>query len=408
MKTSYSAIETFLQCPQKYKFQYIDHLRVPKGKEALFGSLIHATVKFMFERNPLYPTLDEVVASFRAGWPKKEQAAVSGSDDPLHNAWSEEEEKIMMEEGIRMLKKFYEKNAPWNFNVVDLESRFEVALADEKTGSTHVLAGIMDRVDKLPDETYEIIDYKTAKRMPPQKALEQNLQLSLYALGLKERWPHINIEDIKLSLYFLKHGEKLSIAANAETVGAIKENILKNIRIIEEKMREGKEFEPMPSPLCNWCGFKPMCPAWRHLYRKQQDPFTPDEMNPKLSEYFALKKSEKQNEKRITELQGDIKRYMEQEGVTRVFGDDGVITKKLIQRYSYDMEKIKAILTPLGKWEAILSADEKQLKQLTKELPPHIREAIAEARAVAKEYTVLSASEKKVSLKNEEDSVDET
>ncbi|MDP3779046.1 MAG: PD-(D/E)XK nuclease family protein [bacterium] len=400
MRTSYSAIESYRTCPQKYKFQEIDRIRAPKSREAIFGTLIHETLHFTFQRDPLFPTLDEVIAHFRAHWPSKETLAKESLNDPLKFAWTDDEEKIYFEEGVRMLKKFYEKNAPWNFSVVDLESRFTISLTDEKTSKVHILAGIIDRIDKQADESYEIIDYKTSKRMPSQQGIDENLQLSLYALGLQNRWPHLKAEDIKLSLYFLRHSEKLSTHPTQEIIETTKKRILDTIREIETRIQENKPFEPMPGPLCNWCSYRPMCPAWKHLYRKKQNPITKEDIDPKLSEYFALKKSEKQNEKRIAELQGDIKRYMEQEGVTRVFADEGVITKKMIQRYTYDYEKIKSLLSPLGKWEEILKADDAKLKRIMKEVPEHIRAAIEEARSVAKEYSVLAASEKKISLED--------
>jgi hypothetical protein len=134
MRTSYSSIETYLQCPQRYKFQEIDRIRVPKSKEAIFGTLIHETLKFTFERNPLYPTLDEVIAHFRAHWPSRDTLNAESKHDPLKQEWGEDEEKIYFNEGVRMLKRFYEKNAPWNYHVIDLESHFEVTLQDEKTG----------------------------------------------------------------------------------------------------------------------------------------------------------------------------------------------------------------------------------------------------------------------------------
>ena len=86
---------------------------------------------------------------------------------------------------------------------------------------------------------------------------------------------------------------------------------------------------------------------------------------------------------------------MEQKGLTRVFSDEGVIAKKIIQRYAYDYEKIKSILSPLGKWEEILKADDARLKHLLKQVPHEIRLAIEEARSVERQYAVLTASEKK-------------
>lgn len=396
MKTSYSAIETYHSCPQRYKFQEIDRIRVSKSREAIFGSLIHSTLHYMFQRDPLFPTLDEVIAHFRESWPAKEKLNAQSQHDMLIYPWTDEEEKIYFEQGVQMLKKFYEKNAPWNFSIIDLESRFTVTLTDEKTGNTHILAGIIDRIDKPTDNSYEIIDYKTAKRMPSQEGVDTNLQLSLYALGLQTRWPHLKAEDIKLSLYFLRHGEKLSSKPSQDKIETTKKHILATIREIESRIKEGKPFEPLPGPLCNWCGYRPMCPAWKHLYRKKKDPMSQEQIDVKIKEYFSLKKTEKQNEKLLAVLQSDIKQYMEQEGVTRVFNDDGVITKKTIQRYAYDYERIKSLLSPIGKWEEILKADDAKLKRIMKEVPDDIRIGIEEARMVAKEYTVLAASEKKI------------
>lgn len=401
MRTSYSAIETYKSCPQRYKFQEIDRIRVPKSREAMFGSLIHETLHYMFKSDPLFPTLDEVVAYFRTHWPSKEKFAAQSLHDHQIYAWTDDEEKIYFEEGVRMLKKFYEKNAPWNFSVVDLESRFTISLTDEKTGAVHILAGIIDRIDKPTDDSYEIIDYKTAKRMPSQQAINENLQLSLYAMGLQTRWPHLRAEDIKLSLYFLRHGEKLSSHPSQELIEKTKKQILATINEIENRLKENKPFEPIPGPLCNWCGYRPMCPAWKHLYRKQKEILPQEEVDGQIKEYFALKKTEKKNEKRLGEIQTVIKDYMAREGVTRVFSDEGTITKKTIQRYAYDYEKIKAILSPLGKWEEILKVDDTKLKQILKQVPENVRDAIEEARSIAREYAVLAVSEKKIESEQE-------
>ncbi len=393
MRTSYSAIETYLQCPQRFKFQEIDRIRVPKSREALFGTLIHGTLKFMFERNPLFPTLDEVVGHFREHWPTKEVLLKESQHDTLKHSWSDEEEKAYFEEGVRMLKKFYEKNAPWNFTILDLESRFEVSLLDEKTGTTHILAGIIDRIDKLPDDTYEIIDYKTSRRMPSQAALEQNLQLTLYSIGIQKRWPHLKTEDIKLSLYFLKHGEKLSTQATSLTAENIKEKILATISQIEQHRTSGKDFEPMPGPLCNWCGYRPLCPAWKHLYRNQESAIkNQEEIDQTISEYLALKERDKKNTKRMAELQEAIKSYMERERLTRVFGDEGVISKKTVQRFEYNLDAMKELLSPLGKWDSILKPDDIKLRRVLKEIPEELRTAVEGTRTVSKEYTVISVS----------------
>ncbi len=396
MRTSYSSIQTYLQCPQKYKFQEIDKIRAPKSKEAIFGTLVHGTLRFMFERNPLFPTLDETLAHFRERWPELEVWNQESVRDPLKRQWNEEELNLHFDEGVRILKNFYQKNLPWNYTVVDLESRFQIEIRDEKTGRAHVLAGVIDRIDKTADERYEIIDYKTSKKMPPQEQVNRDFQLSLYGTALQERWPHITSDKIRLSLYFVKHGEKLSTSPTPESAAKTKERALGVINAIEDRVSAGKTFEPSPSALCNWCAYRPMCPAWRHLYKKQGTENREQEGADKIiQEYLDIKKQERENKKRLAELQRRIKEYMERENVTRVFADQGVIAQKTIQRFEYDMEKVRAILSPFGKGEEMLSADNTKIKKILGELPAEARAAMASARILRKEYASLAATLKK-------------
>jgi len=178
----------------------------------------------MFERNPLFPALDEIIDFFGNKW----------SEKSVGMRVNEEVSKTYFEEGVSMLKNFYKKNPPWNFNAVELESRFEIIIEDEKNNESHILAGIIDRIDK-PRETdvYEIIDYKTSKRMPSKEMLDKNLQLAVYNLGLLKKWPHLKPENVKLSLYFLKHNEKIETTKTAVDLENNKKEILETIKEIQ-------------------------------------------------------------------------------------------------------------------------------------------------------------------------------
>ena len=391
MRTSYSALDTFKQCQQKFKFSVIDKIKAPKSPEAAFGSVVHAALKLMFSRDPVFPTLEEVWAYFDENW-KISAAKLPNFGENLADLYEKS--------GREILKNFYRTNPPWNFSVVDTESHFELPISDDGSGKTHVLAGIIDRIDKIGDGEYEIIDYKTNRRLPSQQSVNENLQMSIYHMALKRRWPDTDPVKIKLSLYFLKHNEKLSAQKTGADIEATKEAVLKTIRDIEIKIAKA-DFPPMPSGLCDYCAYKPICPAWRHLYRKDELPSPNDaELGQALNEYFAIKATESKNEARLKELQKIIKNYMDAQKLDRVFDERGYyISKKLQQRFKYDFDKVKEILMAAGlesEWQKILEADEKKLKAILSTLPYPVRQQILNQKILSKEFTVLTSSTKPI------------
>jgi len=380
-------LDTYKQCPKKYKFQQIDKIKIPKTKEAVFGTLVHESLKFMFSRDPLFPTLEEVLASFR------EKLAES----PIKN----EDKERYGEAGMEMLRKFWKKNPPWNFNVIDTESRFEVTLDDNTNKTTHVLAGIIDRIDTPSESTYEVIDYKTSRKLPSQKYVDEDLQLSLYHLAITKRWPHTDPDYIILSLYYLKAGEKLSTKRSGGALKTTEEKVLEKIHAIEEKIKSD-DFPPKPSALCNWCGYRPICPAWKHLYQKKKDASPQDiEIERVIDDFLELKQKSEEDKKKIAELADKINVYMDLEKVERLFGKKNIISRSIQERTEWSIDEVKEILQPLGLWEEILSADIKKLNALFSKLPAQTRKKLQEKAIKLKRFTALKVLKKKVSPPDE-------
>ena len=136
MRTSYSALQTFQTCPQKYKFQVVDRIKVPKSKEAVFGTIIHKTLKFLHLPQLLSPTLEDVLSFYNQNW----NAEVFKNKD---------EEVAAMKQGIDILTRYYNSNDIRGTNIVNLETRFEVPIGQ------HILGGIIDRIDRLKNGSFE-------------------------------------------------------------------------------------------------------------------------------------------------------------------------------------------------------------------------------------------------------------
>ena len=86
----------------------------------------------------------------------------------------------------------------------------------------HLLRGRVDRVDRLPDGGYELIDYKTGR---PKTAaqLREDVQLSLYAVGARESW---QLEAARQAYYYVLDDEKVPVERSEEDRDWITETVL--------------------------------------------------------------------------------------------------------------------------------------------------------------------------------------
>ena len=366
MRISYSALETYKTCPLKYKFQNIDRIKTPKSKEAVFGTVLHSTLNFIHTPSLLPPTLEQALDYFSRNW----------NSDVFEN---ELEERSAFSQGVSMIQDYYKKNDPAKSNIVDLESRFAIELED------HVVSGIIDRIDKTEDG-YEIIDYKTTKKMPTQEKVDNDLQLSVYLQAFLKRYPKEvkNIDKVKVSLYYLKHGVKLTATRTLEKLEKINTLFLDVIKKIEE----GK-FEAQINPLCDWCGYQNICPMWKHKFKEVRKIDT-EEVNKAIQEYIENKSQIASLKSKLMELEEKVSEYMDQEGVERVFGENGIIARTLRKTYKYDEKKIREILEPLDKWESVLKVDGVALKNILGVLSFDTKKEIENAKVVDKESKSFS------------------
>ncbi len=372
MRLSYSSIDLFRICPQKFKFQVIDKIKAPKSKEAFLGEKIHNCLKWLYSKLPSFPTLEEALSYFKNLW------------NPPEEMFSKKEEELYFSEGIEMLRNYYLKNKSEKPKIFNLETPFLFSLGKDEENQ-HQISGRIDRIDKIEDGIFEIIDYKTARKMPSQDVINSNLQLPIYYLGFLNKWPSLNVTKINLSFYYLKHNEKFTLSFTKQDIVPIKNRILSLLKEIEVS-----NYEPKISTLCNWCSYRKICPMWRSMYEKLP---SAEEINKLIDEFSILTEINRKNNKRLAEIKTTLNKYLDENKIERIFNDnDYVITRKTMLRYGYDENLVKKILSPLNKWEEILSIDAKKLKNLLKQVPYHIKIEIEQTKKKINEYKTLTLS----------------
>ncbi len=377
MRISYSTLNNYQNCPLKYKFREVDKIKEPKSKEAVFGTLIHAVLKYIHTPAILSPTVEQALDYFSKGW----------NSEVYEN---EMEERSAFTQGVTIIQNYLTHTKPNDYAIIDLESRFAIEIGNEESG-LHTVSGIIDRIDKT-EEGYEIIDYKTTRKMPSQDKVDNDIQLSIYLKAFLARYPKEidHLDKITVSLYYVKHGVKLSSKRTKEQLEKLEKTFLDVIKSIEEE-----KFDPILSPLCDWCGYQNICPLWKHKFVETRKLET-EEVKTAIGEYLDLKGKLSEEKLRIAKLQSLILQYMEQEGVDRVFDDAGIIGKSLRKTYKYDAEKLRTLLEPLDKWEAILKVDGIALRNILAILPTPTRIAVEEAKVLDKESISLSVKKNKI------------
>lgn len=378
MRISYSALNAFKICPLKYKYAYIDRIKTPQSKDQLFGTWAHETLKMMHTPQALPPTEKQVLDFFMARF-----------DEKVFD--SSQEAQAYLYQAVSMIKNYYAKNYPSNFNIVSLETNFTTPLRFQN--DAHLISGRIDRIDKLADGSFEIIDYKTSRKMPSQKNVDEDLQLSIYNLGIINQWPslfRVQKKPVYLSLYFLKHSEKLTSQRTFQQLVQTKDQLLSDISSIQKEFKKTNSFQPRQNALCNWCEYQNQCPLWRHKFQKEKSP-DENQLQKALQEYLAIKSQEQKNKTQLASLQQIINKYCDAHNLDRVFNEQGYVSRTLQTRLNYDPEKLKLVLKPLGYWSKVLSFDQKKLNQLLSALPFSVRQQI-EAASQEKQFKIIRAS----------------
>ncbi|TRZ78285.1 PD-(D/E)XK nuclease family protein, partial [bacterium] len=285
-------------------------------------------------------------------------------------------------QGKNIIEKYYHDNDITASTPIATEMFFETSI--DVSNEVHTLAGKIDRIDKLSDGSFEIIDYKTSKWLPSQDDVDNNLQLAIYQMGLLNRWPNIDT-PIKVSLYFLLHGMKLSSTKSPDTT-ATKEKVSNMIKSIQDT----KEFKPLPSVLCGWCGHQKICPMFSHKFRVEEKKEDID-IKTAMKDFFEIKEQESDNKKQLAELKEKINKYCDTQKVERVFADDGSsITRSVQKRFGYNWDIVSDILKKNNKWEEVYSVDKAKLKTVMPTLSSADFEKIEKTKKLESEYTVLS------------------
>jgi len=235
LSLSASDLTLYLTCPLKYKFARVFGIPQEPTINQRFGILMHNVLERFHKEPP--EEGDELRALnrlFEAGW---RRGGFGASDDEMQ----------YRDRGREALRLYWERERVADAEPVWLERKFDFKVAD------HHVRGRVDRVDRLADGAYELIDYKTGERKTEEE-LDSDLQLALYRLAAREAW---DIEAAYASYDYVLDAEKVEAPTRPDDA----ERVERTVVTVGEGVLS-QDFEPRPSPsVCSWCDYRLVCPA---------------------------------------------------------------------------------------------------------------------------------------------------
>jgi putative RecB family exonuclease len=356
---SHSKIGAFEACKLRYKFAYIDKIKVEAEDtiETYLGGMVHQALEKLYRdiRFEKSMTLEELLAYYNKIWEEnwKDSIIIVKKDYTADN---------YRKMGERMLTDYYNRHKPFDKGrIIGLETQDFLPLDEQGRYKFHIR---IDRLMDLGEGFYEVHDYKTGSSLSKQEDLDKDRQLAMYS-----QWVRKNFKDFKkvrLVWHFLAFDKEMDSYRTKEELENLREEILSQIAEIEST----EDFPANVSWRCDWCLYKSLCPMWKHQVELEEMPTNEYLNDPGLKlvdAYVRLKENidaaRKEAEEELEKIKEALIGFCEREGVKVVAGSENKISVKpyenikLPNKNTKERTELIETLKKLGRLEEVSGFD---------------------------------------------------
>ena len=252
-----SRLLAWLDCPRRYRMQYLDRPRPearPQRAHTSVGIATHNVLRDFWDLPVADRTPAGVAELVRTSW--------------IDVGFRNPDESAAWRQRVRDAVTEYLRTADRERQPVGLER--SVSLKTDEVAIT-------GRVDRLDDRDGElvVVDYKTGRQVPSDDDARTSLPLALYAVaaGRMFRRPCHRVE--------LHHVPTGTVAAHVHTDESLARKVAEAESIATDLRRadadfdavgvESRRFPPRPSSLCSWCDFRAHCAEGQQQGPEQSD-----------------------------------------------------------------------------------------------------------------------------------------
>lgn len=363
---SHSQVQTYLECPLRWKFLYVDRRpEAPRGYFS-FGRTVHSVLEdllkpYVIPTERLAPTgerqrtLDDW-GSRGDGEPRlltpRELLALYERRWVSEGYNSRDEEERYRTLGADLLLRYRDQLVAQPPTPVAVEAHLQ---AEWEGVPVH---GYLDRIDRTPSGGLEIVDYKTSRELSEDDARASD-QLALYQVLVEKNFS----EPVEgLTLYHLRSLRAFRSPPRGPTD---LERLQERVGAASDGIR-AQAYEPTPGRQCTRCEFKPLCPEFREV------PLADQERLAGLVDRFAkLHAEEDRLEGELEAAAEALHQEAERLGVHRIAGHSATVFRRREEHWQYDSGAVAPILAEHGLEDRVDAGDPKQVRRLLRDTRIH-------------------------------------
>ncbi len=237
----------FKTCPQLFKFRAIDRIPEPTSVHQARGTTAHLALQRLFDDPAEHRTPDRLFDLFRQAWTE-----IRGEEEFGELFESVEAERQWGIESLDLLANYFTLEDPTSFDPAERE----LDLLEDLDGI--VIRGILDRMDRDEAGRLIITDYKTGKAPPEQYSMPAFFALKIYALLIRNK---LGETPAEVRLLYLNGPTLYRLPIDDRQLDAMHTQ-LQAIWTAINRALETETFPPRTGPLCDWCAYKEICPAF--------------------------------------------------------------------------------------------------------------------------------------------------
>jgi putative RecB family exonuclease len=243
-----SKVTAFTNCPLAFRFSVIEHRPEPPSPHAVKGTLVHSALEGLFWNHaPAGRTRAAAGHELARAW------AELGSDPEfVALGLGADDASAFLADADTLLDNYFRLEDPTTVHTIGVELGVEI----ESDGLR--LRGIIDRLDIGPDGALTVVDYKTGRA--PSERYEQGKMGGVQTSALLCE-KVLGRAPVEVRLLHLRDPVALSAVATPQTLRGQQRRTSAVWNAIERAC-VNEDFRPKVGPLCQFCHFKPSCPAF--------------------------------------------------------------------------------------------------------------------------------------------------